>query len=139
MGGKDAMEYCSILLNDHNEYLKVLEKLKNKTQYIEYVLVDKKNTYLIEQLKNNILKIKLVNQWWGTETFEKHHLYKINATSESFEFLKRYSTFCMVKNHKVIQTDFGINDIAFLDNKGEPLLFTTTHEGYIDIRKDLII
>lgn len=107
-------------------------------QYIEYVIIDKKNKHLIEELKDNIFEIKLVNQWWGTETLQKHTLYRINATPECFDFLKRYSTFCIVKNHHIIQTDFGINDIAFLDNKGEPLLFTTTHEEYIDTREDFI-
>ena len=37
----------------------------------------------------------------------------------------------------VKDTDFGINDIAFFDDKELPLLFTTTHEGYITIRDDL--
>ena len=38
----------------------------------------------------------------------------------------------------VEETDFGMNDIAFFDDKDLPLLFTTTHEGYIMIRDDLL-
>ncbi|MGN0142290.1 MAG: hypothetical protein ACI4AD_08670 [Roseburia sp.] len=37
-----------------------------------------------------------------------------------------------------VSTDFGINDIAFFDDDEMPLLFTTTHEGYITIRNDLL-
>lgn len=31
------------------------------------------------------------------------------------------------------------DDIAFFDDKEIPLLFITTHEGYITIREDLVI
>ena len=35
-------------------------------------------------------------------------------------------------------TNFGFDDIAFYDNKENILLFTTTHEGYVSVRRDLI-
>ena len=66
---------------------------------------------------------------------------KIKATKELFNYLKNFETFCKFKTgyygDYTEKTDFGINDIAFFDRNGEELLFTTTHEGYIDIREDL--
>ena len=35
-------------------------------------------------------------------------------------------------------TEFGSDDIAFFDDNEIPLLYTTTHEGFIIIREDLI-
>lgn len=134
--------YKFINLNDHNEYLKILNILEQKTTYIEYVLVDEDDTQFIETLKNNIVTQKAVNKWWGTKTSQRCSLYKIKASSEVFSQLKKYSTFCILKtgdwgDYTEI-TDFGINDIAFFDDKLEPLLFTTTHEGYIQLRMDVI-
>ena len=56
-------------------------------------------------------------------------------------YLEQFETFCKYtfsNSHDIVKdTDFGINDIAFFDDKELPLLFTTTHEGYITIRDDL--
>lgn len=60
-----------------------------------------------------------------------------------FEYLSQFEAFCKYilgdKGDVVEDTNFGINDIAFFDDKEIPLLFTTTHEGYITIREDLVI
>ena len=88
-----------------------------------------------------IMSLELKNKWWGTKSSQKSKIYKIKSSSDIFKYLKQFKTFCkyMVSNNGDIveETDFGINDIAFFDDKDMPLLFTTTHEGYIVIRDDL--
>ncbi len=130
-------------LNNHNEYVKVLNQLENKCQYIEYVLVDEYELEFIERFKSLIISVELKNKWWGTKSSKKSKVYKLKASKEIFKYLKQFETFCKYifsdKGDIVEDTNFGINDIAFFDDKEIPLLFTTTHEGYITIRKDLLI
>lgn len=129
-------------LNNHNEYLQIIKQLENKCKYIEYVLVNEDEIKFIEKFKNLIISLELKNKWWGTESSRKNKVYKIRSSHEIFKYLKQFETFCkynMSNNGDIVEnTDFGINDIAFFDNKEMPLLFTTTHEGYITIRNDLL-
>lgn len=133
--------YRFITLNEHNQFLKILEILSTTTKYIEYVLVDEVDTSLIDDLQGDILMQKYVNKWCGTKTSQRCCLYKIKATPKLFSRLKKFTTFCISKTDfrgdYVEATNFGINDIAFFDDKSEPMLFTTTHEGYIALRKDI--
>lgn len=128
-------------LNDHNEYLKVMIQLEKKCKYIEYVLVDEDDTALIERFQAFIISQRLAKKWWGTKSSHKNKVYRIKATSEIFKYLKRFETFCKYTlteyGDQAEDSDFGINDIAFFDEHDMPLLFTTTHEGYITIRNDL--
>jgi len=128
-------------LNNHNEYLKIIKQLENKCNYIEYALVNEEETKFIEQFNDSILSLELRNKWYGTKSSQKNKVYKIKSSKEIFRYLKQFETFCKytVSNNDDIveETDFGINDIAFFDDKEIPLLFTTTHEGYITIRDDL--
>lgn len=128
-------------LNNHNEYLQVIRQLENKCRYIEYVLVDEEDKKFIEKFESLIISKERKNKWWGTKAHEENQVYKIKATKEIFNYLKKFETFCkyIISNSGDISedTDFGINDIAFFDDKDLPLLFTTTHEGYITIRDDL--
>lgn len=128
--------------NSYNEYLQVIEQLENKCKYIEYVLIDENDTKFIEKFENFIVSLKLKNKWWGTKSSQKNKVYKIKTSNEIFKHLKKFETFCkyIISNNSddiVETTDFGINDIAFFDDKELPLLFTTTHEGCITIRDDL--
>lgn len=129
-------------LNDYKEYLQVIKQLENKCKYVEYVLVDEDETKFIEYFESLIISLKLKNKWWGTKSSQKNKVYKIKASKEIFKYLKQFDTFCkyIVSNDGDIveNTKFGINDIAFFDDKDIPLLFTTTHEGYITIRDDLL-
>ncbi len=128
-------------LNSHSEYLKIIKQLENKCTYIEYVLINEEETKFIEKFESLIMSLELKNKWWGTKSSQKSKIYKIKSSSDIFKYLKQFKTFCkyMVSNNGDIveETDFGINDIAFFDDKDMPLLFTTTHEGYIVIRDDL--
>lgn len=132
-------------LNEHNEYLEMLKKLEEKSKYIEIVVIDERESNdLIDKFKNDIISVKKVSKWWGTETTAINNLYRIKVTKELFEYLRGVETFCKwyfpnatCDEHKQINTDFGIDDIAFYDDNKVPLLCTTTHECYIMIREDL--
>lgn len=129
-------------LNNHNEYLQTIKQLENKCKYIEYVLVNEDETKFIENFESLIISLELKNNWWGTKSSHKNKVYKIKASHEIFKYLKQFETFCkytLSKDGDIVEdTDFGTNDIAFFDDKEMPLLFTTTHEGYIIIRDDLL-
>ncbi len=129
-------------LNNHNEYLKVIKQLEKKCKNIEYVLVNEDETELIGKFKNFIISSTSKNKWWGTKSSKKSKIYIIKSSKEIFNYLKRFETFCkyiILNDGDIVEeTEFGINDIAFFDDKEIPLLFTTTHEGYITIRDDLL-
>lgn len=131
-------------LNNHDDYLKVLKVLKKRTKYIEIVLIDQKKTnHLIEKFSNDILLEKKVNNWWNTKTTGENKLIRIKATKELFKYLEQFETFCKYLTSEKYgeyakMTDFQDDDIAFYDEDGKYLLFTTTHEGYIYICQDLI-
>lgn len=129
-------------LNNHNEYLNVIKQLEKKCKNIEYVLVDEDETKFIDQFKNFIISSRYKNKWWGTKSSKKSKIYIIKSSKEIFNYLKQFETFCkyiILNDGDIVEeTQFGINDIAFFDDKEMPLLFTTTHEGYITIRDDLL-
>lgn len=129
-------------LNNHNEYLQIINQLENKCKYIEYVLVNEDEIKFIKKFENFIISLEQKNKWWGTKSSKKNKVYKLKASNEIFKYLKQFETFCKYtfsKDEDIVEdTDFGINDIAFFDDKEMPLLFTTTHEGYITIRNDLL-
>lgn len=128
-------------LNNHNAYLQTIRQLENKCRYIEYVLVNEDEKEFIEKFESLLISVKLKNKWWGTKSSQKNQVYKVNSSKEIFKYLKQFETFCkytISNNGDIVEvTDFGINDIAFFDGKDIPLLYTTTHEGYITIRDDL--
>ena len=130
-------------LNNHSKYLQVIKQIENKCEYIEYVLVNEDDREFIEKFESLIISVKLKNKWWGTKSSQKNKAYKVRSSKEIFKYLKQFETFCKYtisnSGDVVENTDFGINDIAFFDDKDMPLLFTTTHEGYITIRNDLFI
>ena len=130
-------------LNEHEEYLKILKLLEEKTKYIEIVLIDEKETNdLVEKFKSDIVSSKIVSKWWGTQSVAKNRLVRINASKELFDYLQQFETFC--KYHVSLQngeyselTDFGCDDIAFYNESGEMMLSTITHEGYIMINEKI--
>jgi len=137
-------------LNKNAKYIKILNALELKTEYIEVVLIDEKETNdLVEKFKNDIVSTEIVSEWWGTKTVARNKLIKIKASKELFDYLKQFETFCKYYEYgSTIKsflrgdyskiTDFGYDDIAFYDEKEQILLCTTTHEGYITIDEKLI-
>ena len=147
----------STKLNTHEEFLKVLDKLEERCKYIEIVVLDERESNeLIDKFKSSIILRKKVTSWWGQELYYNNNLekvnrgnwlYKIKPSKEFFVCLREYETFCKYyekydeeyNDYVGVQegTDFGIDDISFFDDDEVPLFFTTTHECYIAIRKDL--
>lgn len=135
-------------LNNHKEYIKILDKIENKCKYIEIVILDgRKSNELIDKFSDDILEVKKVSEWWGTKIIGgSNYLYKINYSKEIFECLRNFQTFCIYYEHESNDenfkrgyhfeiTDFGIDDIAFYDKNDTCLLCTTTHEGYIYVNE----
>lgn len=138
-------------LNDHEKYIKIIDKLQKECKYVEVVILDERDSNeLINKFKKDIILSKKVSKWFGTETSQVNNLYRIKATIELFKYLKKYETFCKyfsleeVENNENFKedyfeiTDFGIDDIAFYDENDEYLLYTTTHEGFITISDKII-
>lgn len=51
-------------LNDHKSYLEMLERLKDKTVYVEIVLRDNpKPNEIVEHFKENIVSTKIISEW----------------------------------------------------------------------------
>jgi len=129
-------------LNNHDDYLHVLKHLEHSCKYLEYVLVDEADTAFLKQFEHLILTSKQKNKWWGTKSGGKSKWYRLKSSQDVFRYCKQFATFCKYINTDMgdvaIETDFGINDIAFFDDHELPLLYTTTHEGYIMIRSDFL-
>ena len=130
-------------VNSHDEYLAILKQLEKKSKCLEYVLVDESDTRFIEKFNDSITAMASKNKWWGTKSSRGSRVYKIKSSKEIFRYLRKFETFCKytvsIGGDVAEDTDFGINDIAFFDDKEMPLLYTTTHEGYIMIRDDLFL
>lgn len=137
-------------LNNHQDYIDVLNKIETKCKYVEIVILDgRKSNNLIDKFFDDIIETKKVSKWWGTETKGSNYLYRLKASTNLFSYLRNFDTFCryyeygsnresLKKGDYSVITDFGVDDIAFYDGEDEYLLCTTTHEGYIAINKSLI-
>lgn len=130
-------------LNHHDKYLEVIGILEKKCRYIEYVLIDEDDTAFVEKFERFIVSVKKKNTWWGTKSAGESKVFRLQSSREIFKFLERMETFCKYvqsdSGDTVEPTEFGMNDIAFLDGGELPLLFTTTHEGGIMVREDLVM
>lgn len=128
-------------LNSHKDYLHIIKLLETKCEYIEYVLVDDDDRKLIDRFSDDLVSVKDRKSWWGTKSSHGSKVYTIKASKELFKYLRGFETFCKFSASEYgdvsEETDFGFNDIAFFDKNQLPLLFTTTHEGYITVRSDL--
>lgn len=131
-------------LNNHEDYIKILNELKKQCSYIEIVILDERSSnVMVDYLKDDIISVTIVSEWWQTKTTAKDKLFKIKASKKLFDYLYSLKTFCIYSifddNKEYFElTDFGYDDIAFFDKNDSILLCTTTHEGYISIREDLI-
>ena len=123
-------------LNTHKSYLKMLDILMSNSKFIGIT----SNHEIIDIFKDDIISIEKSHSWWGIETSYYEELYYIKASKELFNYLKKYDTFCKyivdyINGDYVETTEFGINDIAFFDNKNNILFRTNTHEGFLFVSK----
>ena len=138
-------------INNHQEYINILDKIEIKCKYIEIVVIDgRKSNELIDEFSDDILNVRKVSKWWGTETKGSNYLYRIDYNKDIFEYLRKFETFCKYyeygSNKESLRrgdyseiTDFGLDDIAFYDKNDICLLCTTTHEGHVYINEKIII
>ncbi len=141
------MKYEEIKLTDHEQYLRLLSALENETVTIEIVRTDgsRAETPLINAANRFLIKEETVNKWHGTKRGGSGvPKLTVRADKSFFAHLKRYEHFFVNARDKygcdaVIETGFGRDDIAFLNGNGEPLFFTTTHEGYAAVSTKLRI
>lgn len=142
---EDSVDYTG-KLNNHEDYIKMLEVLENKCEFIG---ITSKHE-IIEKFKKDIIKIETSHERWGIWTSYEETIHYIKASNSLFNYLKKYETFSKYISGKtrmicnievpgdyVELTDFGFNDIAFYDKEKNILLSTNTHEGFINITKEI--
>lgn len=85
-------------LNDHESYLDILNKIDKKCEYIEVVILDERESNdLIEEFRNDIISVKKVKEWWGTEVDSLepcNYLYKLKYSKRLYKYLSKFETFC---------------------------------------------
>lgn len=137
---KNLVDYIG-KLNEHNEYLKMLDILEKKCDYVGITYYHE----IVKKFEKDIIKHDKTFSWWGIETSLLTDLYYIKASKELFEFLKSYETFCKYifgdyekRTADVVKlTSFGPSDIAFFDKDNNILLRTNTHEGFVYVSQDV--
>ena len=147
MKGKLHENICvPITITNHTQYIDILNKIRKATAKIIIVQINGfvKDDPIVETAKQMMIleKQEIVDRWFGTiapgrkavqYTFQKKRAY--------FGYLSDFESFFIVESenpYEVAETDFGFDDIAFIDQNGEMLFYTTTHEGYAYINEQLM-
>ena len=58
-------------LNEHESYLKMLDKIEKQCKYIEIVIISERkleDNHITNKFKDDIESITTVSEWWGTKT-----------------------------------------------------------------------
>jgi len=146
MRGEDLcarVEICG-----YDDYLDLLKAVEPFTRYIAVVQIDGYDPedevmLTADDLMESAGRYKTGN-WPGTRTRGNRaqiHMYRSNH--QFFNWLREGDAFfyngedewgCSI----VERTDFGTDDIVFMDKNQDILMYTTTHEGDIYILEDLI-
>lgn len=133
------MFYQSIKLTNHQEYLKLLNSLKSQIKYVEILLNDESDLRIIEKFKDNIISTKEVTSWWNFHNQEVYSTKLIRLTMDEklYNYLENFDTLAYIFEPRVENTanfsEFGKNDIAFLNEHERVILRTNIKYGYIDI------
>lgn len=140
-------------LTDHEQHVEILTKLRKLTHRIVIVQVDgevKDDPLIVKALSMMELLFKHQTwEWFSTDRFGGKPAveYVFRKKREFFDFLKGYEAFFISdppsrfdrKEYRVRYTDFNpANDIAFLDEDGQLLFYTCTHEGMAMIHPDVV-
>lgn len=134
----------SITLTSHEQHLRLLNILEKRTRTIEIVQIcEDSDVPLIKAAMPFLINKERVNKWHGTKQGGRGSLkFTIRADKAFFKHLRKYESFFRSATDEngldsIRETDFGLDDIAFLDSGGAALFFTTTHEGYAYITPEL--
>ena len=123
-----------IEIENHDDYLKLLQALKKKAKYIVIIQYEEPSRHIIQANKT----LKLIEKGYTTAYFStvtgrpgimKYVFKRPENESEFFEYLKGFDTF-------FDRDKFGIDDIGFLNGRMKVLAYTVTHEGLTGIDKD---
>jgi hypothetical protein len=136
----------SVDICNRKQYLEVLNKIRKLTHKIIIVQIDGpvendpiiNTAYTLLQLE----KKEIVSEWYGTiaESSRGAVQYTFNTIRNRREFFGWLASLDSFWNGIEVDDDFPnarFDDIAFLDEQGKLLFFSTTHEDYFAIRKDL--
>lgn len=146
----DSTDMCiRIDITDRKKYLEVLEKVRKLTQKIVIVQIDGpiKNDPIVNTAWNllHLEKKEIVSRWYGTiaegsRAAVKHTFSTIRNRREFFGFLSSLDSFW--DGIEALTDEYDprsrFDDIAFLDEKGRLLFYSTTHEEDFYINKDLV-
>ncbi len=127
-----ANDFSDIKLIGKTQHLRLLDILESRTSVIEYVMICGENAEdsLLNIAGPFLIRKEKTSSWLGTVSGDpKPVKYIFRADKAIFDHLRSCEAFFINNGDDIIHTDFGINDIAFRDDKGEALFFTTTHEG----------
>lgn len=140
---KAETKLIELRLVSHRQHLELLDALEKRTRVIEIVRICGGDEELIKEATPFLIKKERVNRWHGTIQGGRGSLkYTIRADGMFFEHLRKYDGFFRStpdKNAPFEVTDFGLDDVAFLDGGGAALFYTTTHEGYAYIDPKLAV
>lgn len=118
----------SITLTSHEQHLRLLDVLEKRTRTIEIVQICGEDTDdpLIKAAMPFLINKERVNKWHGTKQGGRGSpKFTLRADKAFFRHLRRYEGFFISGKG---ETDFGLDDIAFIGSGGV-LFYTTTHEG----------
>ena len=147
MKGKSPENICvPVTITNHKQYLDILNKIRKETMKIIIVQIYgfKKDDPIVETAKQMMIleKQETVDKWFGTIARGRNAVqYTFQKKREYFGYLSSFESFFIVESenpYEVEKTDFGMDDIAFIDQNGEMLFYTTTHEGYAYINERFI-
>lgn len=138
------MKYESITLTSHEQHLRLLDVLEKRTRTIEIVQIcDDADEPLIKAAMPFLINKERVNKWYGTKQGGRGSLkFTIRADRVFFKHLRKYESFFRNMTGEnglgeVRETNFGLDDIAFISGGGV-LFYTTTHEGEAYITSELL-
>ncbi len=134
-----------IVLSAHEQYLNLLDQLREKTAYIMLVQISGSDggDPVVEQAESCMRRLErnTVQEWPGTVTLGRGgEQYVYAADGAFFDYLKQFPSFFFRFQDSwgcdgVSDTGFGDDDIAFLDGEQRLLFYTTTHEGDAYLRE----
>ena len=145
---KEMIDYDDNI-QSHEQFVELLIKLRKLTKYIEIIQLDRENKkeplILMAQEKMILLEKCKAKSWHGTEcTAASGVVYEFDVADKSFfETLMEYDAFyypdeVLDGRKKSGITDFGTDDIAFLDSDHRPLFYATPHERVSMIHPDVL-
>lgn len=124
-------------LGSHEQYLEYLDLIESDTEKIVIVQIDGADNAdpIVKRAEKSMClqSRRRTNDWYGTITLGKQGMeYTFLKSNEFFEYLRSLEAFYIETSavpYTFRLTDFGTDDIAFVDKNDNLLFYTTTHEG----------